>query len=135
MSISIGSQQLLPELEFTASRSSGAGGQNVNKVNSKVTLRWNVARSTLVTEERRDLLLTKLAHQLTQQGELILSSQEHRSQLQNRDEVLRKLDTVLQQAFKKRKVRRASKPSKAAAKKRLESKKRHSEKKQWRKRL
>ena len=135
MNTSITLQQLLAELEFTASRSSGAGGQNVNKVNSKITLRWNVAKSNVIMGEQKELLLKKLAHKLTLDGEFILSSQEHRSQLQNRDEVLKKLDQVLQHALKRRKVRKASKPSRAVAKKRLENKKRHSEKKQWRKRL
>src|SRR5689334_15773434 len=106
MNTSLTAQQLLPELEFTASRSSGAGGQNVNKVNSKVTVRWNVSRSILITADQKEMFLKRLARQLTQGNELILSCQEHRSQLQNRDAVLVKLDQVLQHTLKKSKVRK-----------------------------
>ena len=129
------SNELLSELEFTNSRSSGAGGQNVNKVNSKVTLRWNIINSKFLTDQQKNLLLLKLPNQLSNDGDLILSSQEYRSQLQNKQEVILKLDKILKSVFKKQKVRKASKPSKAAKKKRLEKKKIQSEKKQMRKKI
>lgn len=127
--------QILPELIFTTSRSSGAGGQNVNKVNSKVTLRWNLKNSSLISIEQKELLVQKLSNQLTGEGELIITSQESRSQLQNREEALKKLNLIITKALQKRKKRKASKPSKASIKKRLESKKRQSDKKQMRKKL
>jgi ribosome-associated protein len=131
----ITSEQLAPELEFSTSRSSGPGGQNVNKVSTKVILRWNVLHSILVTDEQKVLLLNKLSSQLTREGELILTAQETRSQLQNKEDVLEKLDALLRKALTKPKVRKATKPSKASKAKRVDNKKRHAEKKQWRKKL
>lgn len=131
----ITSNQLLPELEFSTSRSSGPGGQNVNKVNSKVILRWHIKNSTTITEEQKELLLKKLSPYITQDGELIVTSQESRSQFDNKENVIIKLDALLKKAFTKPKVRRATKPTKSSKVKRVESKKRHAEKKQWRKKL
>lgn len=124
---------LLPELMLRASRSSGPGGQNVNKVNSKVTLKFDVRHSGLLTEEEKRTLLTRLASRLSTEGVLILTSQDKRSQLQNKEAVLTKLDALLIRAFEKRKARKATKPSKSAVQQRIEKKKLHSEKKQWRK--
>ena len=123
---------LAPELEFTTSRSSGPGGQNVNKVNSKVTLRWNVRDSALLTAEEKELLLRKLAASLTTEGSLLITAQDKRSQLQNKEEVLLKLERVLKQAFAKKKKRKATKPSKSSVRSRLDKKKKHSDKKKWR---
>lgn len=123
---------LLPELDFTASRSSGPGGQNVNKVNSKITLKFDVRQSVLLNEEEKNVLLSKLTSRLTAEGVLILISQDKRSQLQNKDAVLVKLDAILTKAFEKKKVRKATKPSKGSVRERIQKKKQHSEKKQWR---
>jgi ribosome-associated protein len=123
------------ELIFSTSRSSGAGGQNVNKVNSKVTLRWSVKGSNIISSELKELLIGKLANQLTVDGDLIISSQEHRSQLQNREAAIKKFIKLLTQASKKRKPRKPSKPGKEATKKRLENKKRISDKKKLRGRI
>lgn len=123
------------ELVFTTSRSSGPGGQNVNKVNTKVTLKWDVLNSTATTEEQRVLIREKLKSYFTKEGVLILMAQDKRSQLANKEAVLYKLDQLLKKAFVRKKVRKATKPSKTAVKKRLESKKQHAEKKQWRKKL
>ena len=129
----ITAEQLTPELDFSASRSSGPGGQNVNKVNSKVTLRFDVTHSILLTADQKELLLRKLARHLTTEGVLVLSSQEKRSQLQNKEAVVEKLNTLLRAAFARRKSRKPSKPTKSSIQSRLQSKKRHAEKKQWRK--
>lgn len=129
----ITAEQLTPELDFSASRSSGPGGQNVNKVNSKVTLRFDIKHSILLTADQKELLLRKLARHLTTEGVLVLSSQEKRSQLQNKEAVVEKLNTLLKAAFARRKSRKPSKPTKSSIQSRLQSKKRHAEKKQWRK--
>lgn len=120
------------ELEFTTSRSSGPGGQNVNKVNSKVTLRLDIANSLVLTEEEKEILSNKLKSRMTADGVLLLSSQDKRSQLQNREEVVLKLEQLVAKAFEKKKPRKATKPSKAAKQERFEKKKLHSEKKKWR---
>lgn len=128
----ITADSLISELEFSSSRSSGPGGQNVNKVNTKVSLRWNVRESQILTLEEKELLLQKLAPRLTTEGVLLLTSQEKRSQLQNKEEVLRKLNDLLKKAFIKKKKRKATKPSKGATQSRLDKKKKHSDKKKLR---
>ncbi len=131
----ITSAELLPELEFSTSRSSGPGGQNVNKVSTKVIIRWNLLHSSLITDEQKMVLLNKLSSQLTREGELIINSQESRSQLQNKELALEKLDTLLRKALTKPKARKATRPTKSSKVKRVDNKKRHAEKKQWRKKL
>jgi len=120
------------ELEFATSRSSGPGGQNVNKVNTKVTLRWNIQNSSVLTVEEKELLQQKLASRLTTDGTLLIISQDKRSQLQNKEEALLKLENLLKQAFMKKKKRKPSKPSKSSVQNRLDKKKKHSDKKKWR---
>lgn len=126
---------LLPELEFSASRSSGPGGQNVNKVNSKVTLKLDISNSLVLNDEEKTILLSKLASRLSSDGVLILTSQDKRSQLQNKEAAMTKLDSVLTKAFEKKKARKATKPSKGSVHNRIKNKKQHSEKKQWRQKL
>lgn len=129
---SVNSEFLASELVFTTSRSSGPGGQNVNKVNTKVTLRWHVKNSVLLSPDQKELLLQKLSSRLTTDGELLISAQEKRSQLQNKEEVLQKFDQLLTLAFKKKKKRKATKPSKSAVQNRLDRKKKHADKKKLR---
>jgi ribosome-associated protein len=133
--ISLGSSlltKILFELTFTSSRSSGPGGQNVNKVNSKVTLQWNVSQSSVATEEEKEVIQHKLASHITKEGVLQLTSQEARSQLQNKEAVVQKLEQLLTKAFTKKKARKPTKPSKAAKQKRILQKKLQGEKKKWR---
>ncbi|GAB2461824.1 aminoacyl-tRNA hydrolase [Hymenobacter qilianensis] len=118
-----------PELQVQTSRSSGPGGQNVNKVESRVELRWQVSSSQLITDEQKEMLLQKLAPQLTTEGYLLVTAQEDRSQLRNKEIALQKFHDLLKRALHKPKARKATKPSKGAVRKRLETKKKHSEKK------
>ncbi len=127
--------KLLPELQFLTSRSSGPGGQNVNKVNSKVTLRFDIKQSALLSESERETLLIKLASKLTTDGELLISVQEHRSQLANKEAAMLKLDQLLKKAFTKPKVRKKTKPTKSSKEKRFSEKKLQGEKKKWRQKL
>lgn len=126
---------LEPELEFSASRSSGPGGQNVNKVNSKITLKFDIRNSTLLTDYEKTILLAKLASRLTVDGVLILTAQDKRSQFQNKEAVQTKFDKIVTKAFEKKKVRKSTKPSKSSVHNRIKKKKQHSEKKQWRQKL
>jgi ribosome-associated protein len=131
----ISSHDFMGELEFLTSRSSGPGGQNVNKVNSKVTIRFDIRSSAFLSAEEKSMLCEKLSNRITTNGVLVLSSQDKRSQLDNKEAVLSKLDGILKKAFEKKKRRKKTKPSKAAKEKRINSKKKTSEKKQWRQKL
>ncbi len=123
---------LAGELLFTASRSSGPGGQNVNKVNSKVTLQFDVKNSQLLSPGEKLLIAEKLPSRLTRDGVLMVSSQDNRSQIQNKEAAILKFEKMLARAFEKKKPRKATKPSKSAAQRRINKKKQHSEKKKWR---
>ncbi len=123
---------LYHELDFTASRSSGPGGQNVNKVNSKISVKFDVVHSQILTEEEKAIILKKLSTNLTKNGVLVLSSQDKRSQLENKESVTQKLEQLIATAFREKKKRKASKPSKTSIQKRITTKKLHAEKKQWR---
>ena len=120
---------LTRECEFSASRSSGPGGQNVNKVNSQVSLRFDVNNSVLLEEEEKKILLQKLASHISGLGILIITVQTHRSQLQNKEEAISKFHKLIEKAFTFNKVRKASKPTKAAVKRRLEDKRKMAQKK------
>jgi ribosome-associated protein len=131
----ITAHNLQNELTFTTSRSGGPGGQLVNKVSSKVLLRWDIASSDVITPEQKEVLLQKLKSRIVQGGELLIVSQESRSQHDNKRAAIAKLDELLHKAFEKRKVRKATKKSKASHEKRLTEKKRAGEKKEWRRRI
>lgn len=135
MQRTIHASTLANEIVFSASRSSGAGGQNVNKVNTKITINFDVKNSQYLRDEEKETILKKLATRLTKDGVLILSSQENRSQLQNKETVILKLEKLIAKAFEKRKPRRPTKPSRGSVEVRITEKKQRSEKKQWRQKL
>ena len=119
----------LPEITFQTSRASGPGGQNVNKTESRVELRFHLQNSQLLSEHQKQLLLEKLAPRLTNDGFLLLVAQDDRSQLRNKDLVLTRFYELLQRSLRRPKPRKATKPSAGAVRKRLETKKRTGEKK------
>lgn len=120
------------EIEFTFSRSSGAGGQNINKVNSKATLSWPMNISHAVSDSIKLRFRAKFSRFVTNEGIVVITSQEHRTQKDNIDECLKKLYSMLREAQIVPKVRHKTKPKRSAVEKRLKSKKLHSEKKKSR---
>jgi len=120
---------LKQELVYKAVRSSGAGGQHVNKVSSKVQLSFDLENSAAFSEEEKERLFEKLKSQLSKVGVLQMSAEDSRSQLKNRTIVTKRFFELIEKALKVQKKRKATKPSKAAVEKRLKEKKKASEKK------
>lgn len=116
-------QDFSTEFQFQASRSGGAGGQNVNKVATKVELRFNISNSVLLDEIQKNTLQEKLKNQINSEGELILVSQEERTQLRNKTVVIKKFYDLLKKALFIPKKRNASEPTFASKMERLKSKK------------
>ena len=121
------------EFKFTASRSGGPGGQHVNKVSTKVELRFDVMKSVMLTEEEKNILLTRLASKINADGELILVAQTERSQLKNKEKVIEKFYALMAKALTPPKKRKSTRPPAEAKEKRLEEKRILSEKKKRRK--
>jgi len=125
---------LKSELTFSMSRSSGPGGQNVNKVNSKITLELDVMRSSVLSPWQKEQIMRRLASRISGDGILILTSQENRSMIVNKEAALVKLNELLRLSCTPPKPRKATKPTKTSKKVRLQSKKLHAEKKRQRRR-
>ena len=129
----MGIENLIKELSFKATRSSGAGGQHVNKVSSKVELTFDLENSKEFSDEEKELLLKKLVTRLTKENVLILQCGESRSQHKNKEIVIKRFLDLITAGLIRPKKRKKTKPSKGAVQKRLTSKKKLSEKKTKRK--
>ena len=123
------------EFRFKTSRSSGAGGQNINKVSTKVELDFDVANSALLTDEQKQIILQKLKNKISKDGILQIISQTERTQFGNKEIVIKKFYELLNKCFIVKKKRKPTKPSKSSKERRLESKKRDSKIKNLRKKI
>ena len=115
------------ELGIAFARSGGPGGQNVNKVASKVELRWNPTTSMALGLDDRTYLLSRLAHKLTTEGDLIVTSTLTRDQIKNREDAMSKLALIVRAALDRPKARRATKPSRSSKRRRVEGKRHRAE--------
>jgi len=129
----VSERNFYPEFRFQTSRSSGPGGQHVNKTESRVELFFNIDASTLLADEEKERLLRKLKKRINADGELIIASESTRSQARNKEDCIKKVYELIEKALRLEKKRIATRPSIAARKKRLETKRLQSEKKQLRK--
>lgn len=123
------------ELSFSYARSSGPGGQNVNKVNSKAILHWNIADSKAVRQEVRERFLAKFGNRMDSEGHVVLSSDQYRDQQRNVQDCLDKLCEMLRSVAVPPKKRKATKPSRGATERRINVKKQTSERKSMRKKV
>ena len=121
------------EITFKYSRSGGKGGQNVNKVETKVEAIFNIPESNILTEEEKETISKKIKSKLDNEGNLRVTSQTSRSQLKNKTDAVEKLIDTLEKALVKKKKRKPTKPSKESKEKRIKEKKSKGEKKQLRK--
>ncbi len=121
-------KERIPESEFNfqATLSSGPGGQNVNKLNTKVELRFNVRTSPYLTDDEKDTIFTRLKNRINAVGELIITSQSERTQLQNKNNAIRKFFNLLSKTLTEKPQRKPTTPTKKSVTKRLESKRKRS---------
>lgn len=126
-------RKLEDECVFTAMRSSGPGGQHVNKVNTKIELRFDVNKSTQLSDEEKEMIITRLKQKISEDGMLIITAQDSRSQLKNKQTAIEKFYQLLEDALKKKRKRIPVKIPTVQKEKRLEEKKQKAEKKAMRK--
>lgn len=134
--IRVSDSVLIPraELDMRASRSSGAGGQHVNKTSSRVEITWNIARSAAITEDERARLVTRLASRLSEDGAIRVVASDTRSQLRNRETAEKRLAQLIAKALVVQKKRKPTRRPRAANEARLLDKKKHSDRKRERNR-
>ena len=128
----INPEKLHPELVFQTARSGGSGGQNVNKVETKVELRFDILNSNFLTEEEKQTLVDKLSTKLTNENILVIYHQTERSQLANKEKVVEKFNKLIQQSFFVQKKRRPTRPTLASKLDRLAGKQKKSQVKSMR---
>lgn len=127
--VEINNQLTIPdeEVSFEYSRSSGPGGQNVNKVSTKATLLFDVAGSQSLTDEQRGMIMNRLATRITKAGVLRVTSQRHRSQRANREAALERFSELIREALRPRRFRRKTRIPRTINERRLQEKKRRGE--------